>query len=52
MKIAVNDSEDISMDLLYEAMDWYKKAIILTREVEVSRIVLGYFFLIQYVRLA
>lgn len=42
LKIAVDESEGITMDFLYQAMDWYKKAVILTREVEVSRIALGY----------
>lgn len=50
MKTAVDDSEDMSMDFIYQAMDCYKKAIILTREVEVSRIfrfLSDYFYLIS-----
>jgi len=32
---ALNDEEELCMDLVYDAIDWFKKAVIETREIEV-----------------
>ena len=34
----LQNEEDLNMDMVYEVVDWFKKAIILTREVEVSQV--------------
>jgi len=33
---ALNDEETLCMDRVYDAIDWYKKAVIETREIEVQ----------------
>ena len=35
LDIALTDEESINMDMVFEAVDWYRKAILKTREKEV-----------------
>ena len=36
LESALNDEETLCMDKVYDAIDWYKKAVIETREIEVQ----------------
>ena len=35
LESALNEEESLCMDKVYDALDWYKKAVIETREIEV-----------------
>ena len=35
LESALRDEETLCMDMVYDALDWYKKAVIETREIEV-----------------
>jgi len=35
LESALSDEESLCMDKVYDALDWYKKAVIETRETEV-----------------
>jgi len=41
---ALNEDETLCMDKVYDALDWYKKAVIETREIEVHCIIFSTVF--------
>ena len=36
LETLIKNEEDLNMDAVYDVIDWYKKAILLTREMEAS----------------